>query len=168
MTAVRAVRDAGEPPAPPTTDRRRRPSTFTVVVATFVGLVLLLITVPNVGPVLRAARADGTRGTFTAQRLSCVQHPGHEQCTWYGTFQVPGAAQHTDYYLYGAGRGNLRAGEQVTAVDVGRKGRVYDPAGSHEWILTGLLLLVGLALLVPLGRRVVAAVSAVLAGRPRR
>ncbi|MBO2453682.1 hypothetical protein J4573_41800 [Actinomadura barringtoniae] len=163
-----AVRTTGEPPAARTTGRRRRPpSAFTVVLATLVGLALLAITVPNVGPVMRAARADGPRGTFTAQRVSCVQHPGHEQCTWYGTFQLPasssgpgsGSAVRHDYYLYGANRGTLHTGQQVTAVDVGRKGRVYDPAGSHEWILTGLLLLAGLALFVPLGRRVVGAVS---------
>jgi hypothetical protein len=160
-----AVRTTGEPPAARTTGRRR-PSLFTVVVATVVGAVLLLITVPNVGPVVRAAQADGTRGTFTAQRLSCIQHPGHEQCTWYGSFQAPGSAVHDDYYMYGAGRARLRSGEQVTAVDVGRKGRVYDPAGSHEWILTGLLLLAGLALLVPLGRRVAgAAISVAGSGR---
>lgn len=163
MTAVRAT---GEPPAARTTGRPRRPpSAFTVVLATVVGLALLAITVPNVGPVLRAARGDGPRGTFTAQRVSCVQHPGHEQCTWYGTFQRPGSPVHHDYYLYGAGRGTLRTGEQVTAVDVGRKGRVYDPAGSHEWILTGLLLLVGLALFVPLGRRAAGAISARGSGR---
>jgi hypothetical protein len=49
-----------------------------------VGLLLLLVTLPNLGPVVRAGRADGTRGTFTAEELRCIEHPGHEQSSWQG------------------------------------------------------------------------------------
>jgi hypothetical protein len=115
--------------------------------------------IPNVGPVLRAARADGAAGTFTADRLDCVQHPGHEQCTWYGTFSpADGGRPVHDTTLYGAGRSALAEGESTPAVDVGRRGRVYSPDGSNEWVVTGLFLVAGVGLL---------AASAVPRRRPR-
>ncbi|WP_242909915.1 hypothetical protein [Actinomadura terrae] len=155
MTAVRERAPAGRG-AP----SRRVPSGFTVTVATVAAFVLLFYTVPNVEPVWRAARGDGAPGAFTAARVSCVSHPGHEACSWYGTFTPAdgGAARETT--MYGAGRGDLAAGERVPAIDVGRASRVYAPAGSHEWIPTGLVLLAGAALLYPLARRV--------SGRARR
>lgn len=122
-----------------------------------VGLLLLLVTVPNLGTVVRAARADGAQGTFTAEELSCVQHPGHEQCSWSGTFRVSGGGARDGYHLYGAGRGDLRQGEAVPALDVGRPGRVYPPSGSREWMLTGGLAALGLGLLAAGGRGLVAA-----------
>ncbi|WP_433334811.1 hypothetical protein [Spirillospora sp. CA-294931] len=114
------------------------------------------MTAPNMGVALRAARADGTPGTFTADRASCVTHVSHESCSWYGSFR-PSVAKPTRHgvVLYGAGKNALHRGERVTAVDVGRSGRVYRPSGSNEWIPTGLLLLAGLALLIPLARRLI-------------
>ena len=61
--------------------RRRPPSSLRRLAATGVGLVLLALAVPNIGPALRAARAEGVPGTFTAETLRCVRHPGHEACT---------------------------------------------------------------------------------------
>jgi len=158
MTAVRE-RDSEAGARRPA---RRAPSGFTVTLATAASFLLLFFTVPNVAPVWRAARADGTPGTFTAERVECVLHPGHEACSWYGTFTpADGGTDRRGTTMYGAGRGDLAPGERVPAVDVGRASRVYAPSGSNEWIPTGLMLLAGAGLLYPLGRRL-------LIRRPRR
>jgi hypothetical protein len=127
-----------------------------VTVATVAGLIMLLLSVPNVVPVFRAARADGAPGTFVADRARCVVHFGHESCSWYGTFRpAAGGPERRDITMYGAGKDSLSPGQRVTAVDVGRAGRVYPPSGSAEWIVTGVLMLAGFTLLLPLGRRAV-------------
>jgi hypothetical protein len=131
-----------------------------VVLAAAAGTVMLALALPNVGPALRAARADGVHGTFVAERLSCVQHPGHELCSWYGTFQpdpdrsgAPAASGvRTDISLYGSDRDTLRSGRRVPAVDTGRPARVYSPGGSREWIVVAALLVTGCLLLVPAGQ----------------
>jgi hypothetical protein len=116
------------------------------------GLLLLAFAVPNLAPAIRAARDEGVRGTFTAERLACVQHPGHEQCTWYGTFHSPGNTR--EVTLYGAGRGTVHEGERVPAVDVaGRPLRVYPPSGSREWIVVATVLAVACGLLALATRR---------------
>ncbi|MFC0865704.1 hypothetical protein ACFHYQ_25740 [Sphaerimonospora cavernae] len=128
----------------------RRSPAFTAVL-TLIPVFLLYLTVPNIGPVVRAARADGIAGTFTARRVDCVQHPGHESCTWSGDFRsADGAVHRTDIALYGADRDMLRAGQETAAVDVGRAGRVYGPGGSMEWVFTALLILAALAILTAL------------------
>lgn len=158
---------------------RRRTGRRNVVLAAAAGTVLLALALPNVGPALRAARADGVHGTFVAERLSCVQHPGHELCSWYGTFHpdpvdrrastrsatsteesgiaatstAPSATgTRTNIALYGSDRDTLRSGQMVRAVDAGRPARVYPPGGSREWIVVAVLLAVGCLLFVPLGR----------------
>ncbi|MEO5874050.1 MAG: hypothetical protein ABIS86_07590 [Streptosporangiaceae bacterium] len=118
------------------------------VVLALTGVFLIYLAAPNIGPSLRAARADGTVGVFTAQRLDCLQHPGHESCSWTGEFRSADGARRPEVSLYGSGRDSLRVGESTTAVDVGRASRVYGPEGSHEWIATALLLLTGVLLLV--------------------
>ncbi|WP_460338859.1 hypothetical protein [Actinoallomurus acanthiterrae] len=125
---------------------RWRVSAFDVLLA-LLGAFLLYLVVPNVGPVLRAARSGaGTRGTFTADRLNCVRHPGHTACNWQGAFRSDsGTLTRSHVFLYG-GAGGLTAGTHIRARDVGRSGQVYRPAGSHEWILSGLLGLGGLVL----------------------
>ena len=124
---------------------------WSVVLPALAGLLLLAFAVPNVAPTLRAARAEGVHGTFTASRLACVQHPGHEQCTWYGTFRAPDHDR--EVTMYGAGRSALRAGQQVPAIDIaGRPWRVYPPSGSREWLVVAAVLAAAIVLLVPLTR----------------
>jgi hypothetical protein len=78
-------------------------SRFSVVVATMVGSLLLLLSVPNVVPAVRAARADGDPGTFVAEQVSCIGHLGHEACSWFGTFRPRGDSEvKADVYLYGS------------------------------------------------------------------
>ena len=134
--------------------RATRASGFSVAIATAVGSLLLLLSLPNVVPVVRAARADGDPGTFLAEQMSCVGHLGHEACSWSGTFRPrDGGEVRADVYLYGSDRDTLRPGQLASAVDTGRRARVYPPTGSNEWVVTTGVLVGGLLLLAPLGRR---------------
>ncbi|MGW0594442.1 hypothetical protein [Streptosporangium sp. NPDC002607] len=115
---------------------------------TLIGAFLLYIAVPNIGPVVRAARADGTPGVFTAERLYCVQHPGHESCSWIGRFRSDdGAVSRIGVTLHGSSRDSHHTGRETQAVDVGRMNRVYGPEGSSEWVFTVLMLVAGTAIL---------------------
>jgi hypothetical protein len=134
--------------------RATQASAFSVGVATAVGALLLLLSLPNVVPVVRAARADGDPGTFLAEQVSCVGHLGHESCSWSGTFRPHGDGEiRADVYLYGSDRDTLRPGQRVPAVDTGRRAQVYPPSGSNEWVVTAGLLAGGFLLLTPLSRR---------------
>jgi len=134
--------------------RATQASAFSVGVATAVGALLLLLSLPNVVPVVRAARADGDPGTFLAEQMSCVGHLGHESCSWSGTFHPHGDGEiRADVYLYGSDRDTLRPGQRVPAVDTGRRAQVYPPSGSNEWVVTAGLLAGGFLLLTPLSRR---------------
>ncbi|MFI6578470.1 hypothetical protein ACIBFB_22020 [Nocardiopsis sp. NPDC050513] len=113
-------------------------------------LLLLAVAVAYIGFAgldqnLRAARGEGSPGTFAAVSLSCVQHPGHESCVCNGHFTPDGGGEPRGVYLHAAGRETCVEGESVAAVDVGADNRVYGPDGSREWILSALLLLGPLA-----------------------
>ncbi|MEV7966113.1 hypothetical protein AB0O34_09025 [Sphaerisporangium sp. NPDC088356] len=128
---------------------RRGRSPFFTVVLTLVGAFLLYLVVPNVGPTLRAARGDGDPGVFTARSVSCIQHPGHESCSWLGEFRSDdGRIDRAEVALYGSDRDSLSPGMDTKAIDVGRPNLVYGPGGSNEWIFTALVFLAGLLVLV--------------------
>ncbi|WP_052422541.1 hypothetical protein [Nonomuraea candida] len=128
--------------------RRTRSPAFTVAM-TVVAVFILYLAVPNVGTAVRAARADGAPGVFTARELTCVQHPGHESCVWTGRFRADdGSIDRSGVELYGSDRYTNRAGESTRAVDIGLAGRVYGPGGSNEWVLTALLAASGLGILL--------------------
>ncbi|MFF5210171.1 hypothetical protein [Streptosporangium sp. NPDC000396] len=125
--------------------RRRKPGAFDLVIM-IGGLLLVVLAVQNAGPALAALRGDGIRGVFTAQRVECIQHPGHEQCSWLGEFRSaagirPGIA------FYGSDREMFAPGQTSPAFDTGRRGHVYGPGGSNEWIVVALLFLAGLGLI---------------------
>lgn len=110
-------------------------------------LLLVYLGAANLDRGVRAARADGTPGVFTAARVDCVQHPGHESCTCYGGFRSQdGQVEREDVYLYGSGREECRIGTGAAAVDIGAANRVYGPEGSREWMLTAGVMAAGLAL----------------------
>lgn len=128
--------------------KKRKPSGFVSLLLLLTGCLLLYVSLPNLGNAARAATADGAAGTFTASRLTCVRHPGHETCEWSGTFRATdGSVELRGVKLYGSGRDTFEAGQKTAALDVGNAGRVYDPSGSNEWIFTALLLIAGYVLL---------------------
>ncbi|GHH66433.1 hypothetical protein GCM10017673_11900 [Streptosporangium violaceochromogenes] len=130
----------------------KRVSAFDSVVVAG-GLLLVLLALWNLGPALAALRGEGTWGTFTARRVECVQHPGHEQCTWTGEFRAGRTVRH-DVGFYGGDRDAFAPGQTVRAFDTGRRGHVYGPGGSNEWVVVVLLLAAGLGLACrPLTRR---------------
>nr|BFE81382.1 hypothetical protein GCM10020093_039830 [Planobispora longispora] len=109
---------------------KRRPGAFDLALVVM-GLLMLLASVPEIGPSIRAARADGVSGVFTAEELRCVQHPGHESCVWAGDFaSADGRILRPGVELYGSDRDTLTAGQTTPAVDTGRATRVYGPGGS--------------------------------------
>ncbi|MEV0147138.1 MULTISPECIES: hypothetical protein [unclassified Nonomuraea] len=127
--------------------RRRRPSPPLTVALLLVTALLLSWTVPGIGPALRLATGDGRSGTFTARRLDCVRHPGHESCAWTGDFRShDGVVRRTGVTLAGSDRTTDQAGRRTEAIDVGLPNRVYGH-GSNEWIFTAFLFLAELALL---------------------
>jgi hypothetical protein len=113
------------------------------------GLLLLLLIVPGLPQVIRAAdAAAGVRGTFTVQSRTCLRHPGHATCNWQGDFRShDGSLVRTGIFLYGNGDG-LAAGARTAARDVERAGYVYPLSGSREWLLSALLVGIGLLLVL--------------------
>lgn len=134
------------PDAPPAAAVRRRVGAFDVALAAG-GLLLMVLAGQNAGPAVAALRGEGVQGTFTAQRLDCLQHPGHEQCSWTGTFRSgDGTVTREGIAFYGSDRETFTPGATFPAFDTGRRGHVYGPGGSNEWAFVALLLVAGLAL----------------------
>lgn len=135
----------------------RRPFPAFPLVVIFLAATLGHVGFAGLDQSVRAARAEGAPGVFTATVLSCVQHPGHESCTCAGTFRAEGGPER-EVYLHAAGSDTCVEGSDVRAVDVGAENRVYGPDGSREWVLSVVLLVVAVALVVGAGFRVFRAV----------
>lgn len=130
----------------PASPQARRVGAFDIALA-FGGLLLIVLAVRNARPAVAALRGEGVHGTFTAQRLDCVQHPGHEQCSWLGTFRSgDGRVVRPGIAFSGSQRGTFAPGATSPAFDTGRPGHVYGPGGSNEWMVVAALLLAGLGL----------------------
>ncbi|WP_156365663.1 hypothetical protein [Nocardiopsis sp. NRRL B-16309] len=129
-----------------TAPARRRGSAFSVVLLLIAALVVYA-GASNVDRSLRAARAEGAPGVFSGSHVECVQHPGHESCTCYGSY-VPdsGGPERADVYLYGRDRETCPVDASTAAIDVGADHRVYGPEGSNEWIMTAGVIAAGLAM----------------------
>ncbi|WP_131815625.1 hypothetical protein [Thermostaphylospora chromogena] len=136
---------------------KRGPDAFEMTVMA-AGVVVMFLALQHLGPALAAAGGRGTPGTFTAERVACIQHPGHEQCSWFGRFRADtGEARQGQVAFYGSERNMFTPGETVRAFDTGRSGHVYGPGGSNEWVAVALLFVAGLGLVTwpfgPRGRR---------------
>ncbi|MEU8775851.1 hypothetical protein [Streptomyces sp. NPDC048606] len=154
LTAAAPAPGASAPTAPAARPTRR-PSGFVSLLVLMGAALMLYLSLPNLGNALRSATTDGAAGTFTASRLTCIQHPGHETCEWSGDFRpADGAgAAIENVKLYGTDRDSLGMGQTAAAVDVGNPGRVYRPGRSAELAFTGAMLVIGYALLAAVVRR---------------
>ena len=86
-----------------------------------------------VGPEIRAARGEGTTGTFTAEELRC----GRASCSWHGSFRSDdGRLLLSEAWISGRGEDELISGDKVPAFHAGYDGKVYAP-GTHD--LAGLV-----------------------------
>jgi hypothetical protein len=95
-----------------------------------VAVILIAGFLSQLGPSLRARFGHGTSGTFTAQELDC-----RDDCRWYGEFISDDGRRHRyDVYLVDAGRGDLKEGARVAAIDTGAPDAVYPPGGSSDWL----------------------------------
>jgi hypothetical protein len=118
----------------------RRPSPQFSLVLLLLAAAVAYVGLAGLDQSLRAARGEGTPGTFTAAALTCVQHPGHRSCTCDGTFVPDSADAERGVQLHAAGYETCREGEPVPAVDAGAANRVYGPDGSREWLFSLTLL----------------------------
>ncbi|MFI6740960.1 hypothetical protein ACIBI9_49260 [Nonomuraea sp. NPDC050451] len=95
-----------------------------------------------VAPEIRAARGEGTAGTFTAEHLECSEHG---ICSWEGSFRSDdGGLRVADAWIHGPGEDELSAGDQAPALYTGHDGgKVYAP-GSHDLWALGAFFVVDL------------------------
>ncbi|WP_116248413.1 hypothetical protein [Nocardiopsis sp. FIRDI 009] len=124
---------------------RRRVGAFPVVVL-LLGLLLVYLGGGNVDRSVRALRADGEPGLFTAAAQDCVSHFGHVSCTCYGDYRSDDGSVEREWVYLSGGDFACEEGAVSAAVDIGANTRVYHPDGSHEWIATAALILGGLAM----------------------
>lgn len=119
---------------------RRRAGAFQVAVLAL-SVLLAYLGAGSIDRAVRAARADGDPGRFTAVVEECVSHLGHQSCTCYGDYRSDGGAVEREGVYLAGGEVTCAAGTSSAAVDIGVATRVYHPDGSHEWIATALMLL---------------------------
>jgi hypothetical protein len=121
------------------------PGCLVVLIALTMPLLLLLgvlsaaFTVDSAQPEYRAARGEGTLGTFTATRLNCS---GRGPCRWEGVYESSRRTQ-PDAWIYGYDSSELSEGDRVPALDAGHRVKVYRP-GYYD--LLGILLLAAFSL----------------------
>ncbi|MFE9246332.1 hypothetical protein [Nocardiopsis sp. NPDC006938] len=123
----------------------RRPSVAFTLVLMVLAATLAYVGLAGVAQGMRAARGEGVQGTFTADDLSCVRHPGHTSCVCAGTFAANDGGPARNVDLHAAGPATCRVGEPVPATDAGASSRVYGPDGSREWLFGAALVAVSLA-----------------------
>jgi len=108
---------------------------------------ILILAGTHLGPGLRAAHRDGTRGVWIAQ--DCTQQRGG--CVWTGEFAlaaadgVPGRVI-LPSVTYAGGLTGISPGLTVPALDAGSSDEVYPVSGSDRWIHD----VIGLAVAGPL------------------
>jgi hypothetical protein len=127
------------------------------IVAQLLALIFVLCAWPYFAPAWAAHEGEGKRGVFTSSVSNCPQ-PG---CSWFGTFTTAGSP--VKYAtLEPGGPYVFQAGQEVRAVDTGRKWIVYPAGGGTAWELPTVgvgagsavvLSLLAAELLVPVCRK---------------
>jgi hypothetical protein len=128
-------------------DRIYWPAFFSFV-SVFCAAIFIAILL-SMGPVLRAARGQGSRGVFTATTLSC-----DKTCSWEGTFTFRNGTILPHVTYADSLPASVSLGSTVPALFPGGSNTVYAVRGSTSWLyLLWLLPLVagGLAVTVWLG-----------------
>jgi hypothetical protein len=104
----------------------------------------------HLGPALRAAHGDGTRGTWIAEQ--CTGGKSGE-CAWYGEFVLPNGTVALPYVKYAGTVTPGYTGQTLPALDSGATDEVYPVGGTDRWILDVLGVVAGgLALPLLIGR----------------
>ncbi|MGV9382938.1 hypothetical protein ACWDRB_44480 [Nonomuraea sp. NPDC003707] len=93
-------------------------------------------------PEIRAARGEGTTGTFTAEHLECSIYG---ICSWQGSFRSDdGGLRLADAWLHGRDEDELSAGDQAPALYAGHGGGKVHAPGSHDLWALGAFFVVDL------------------------
>ena len=132
--------------------RRRHGKTLTGLLAAGFALagllVLVALQIPQLGPAVRAADGEGSRGEFTLQQYGC----GRFSCTWTGVFVADkGRLRLAGVAFNGHMPSGARRGVAVPALYSGDPGTVYPVTGSNAWIADVALLAVEVLVVVLLG-----------------
>jgi hypothetical protein len=102
--------------------------------------------VVELGPAIRAALGDGTRGWFVAQQVPGCQNPG---CHWGGLFESLDQHVILRNVSYADADHAMRLGSVVPALFTGGD-MVYAPGGSTGWLEPAVFLLIGIAVIAAL------------------
>jgi hypothetical protein len=133
--------------------RRRRGKMLTGLVTAGFALAGLLavviLQIPQIGPAIRAAHGEGTRGELTLQHYGC----GRISCTWTGVFVAgQGRLILRDVAFNGhVPAADPSAGVAVPALYSGDPGTVYQVTGSNAWIADVALLAFEVVAIVSFG-----------------
>jgi hypothetical protein len=104
-----------------------------VIVAVAGAVVAMAVVVVSIGLVsaIKAARGQGTTGTFVVNSQSCSARTG---CTWIGTFRPPDGDEVPGVVYEGSLPAGSGPGTDVPAIEPDGSHYVYAPPGSHAWI----------------------------------
>jgi len=134
--------------------RRRDSAALIRIMVGVVAVVLLVGSVTNLVPAVRAGLHHGVRGSWVVTGLSCVR----KACTWTGKFVLPsGHVQLARAQYDGAVPAGIHAGSRIPALYSGGSALVYPTTGSDQWISLVVAIVVALLGLYWAGHRWVAA-----------
>ncbi len=98
-------------------------------------------------PGLRAARGEGVRGEWVAQRCTGSNGQG---CIWYGQFMLADGRVLMSHVMYTGNEAAAHAGWTTSALDAGSADEVYPLHGSARWVHDLLGLIAGALAIVAL------------------
>ena len=112
--------------------RQRMLSGFLVAGIGLAGLLIVAaLQIAELGPAIRAAHGEGTRGEFTLQQYGC----GRFSCTWTGRFVADnGRLTLSNVAFNGHVPSGARQGAAIPGLYSGDPGTIYPVTGSSAWI----------------------------------
>jgi hypothetical protein len=116
---------------------------ITQVVFLILPLIVIGVSMGDIGPAWAAHLGHGERGIFTAYASNCSQRP----CAWFGTFTSFDGVNVNGLQL-AAGGDVSHIGQVVPAINVGAgNGEVYPGNGGTDWIYASLIMAAGVVVL---------------------